>query len=59
MTYPIKGAEGPDIRCPACMDQEMLSNVTVYWISNVEDAKVLQCACDRGHEFEEAVTNAD
>lgn len=44
-----------DIRCPRCMDEQMLSKVTVTWISNVEGGKVLQCACNRGHEFEHEV----
>lgn len=43
------------IRCPACMDEEMLSSVTVYWVSHVPRGRVLQCACTEGHEFEEVV----
>jgi len=44
-----------DIRCPSCMDEEMLSNVTVYWVSHGKGGSVLRCACDRGHEFEEVI----
>lgn len=39
------------IRCPRCMDDEKLSNVIVFWTTQVEGGKVLKCACDRGHEF--------
>jgi len=50
-----------DLRCPRCMDDEMLSQVTVYWVSHGKDGAVLQCCCDRGHEwdeFEEVVEDA-
>ena len=41
-----------DMRCPICMDEEMLSEVTAFWVSHVEGGRVLSCACNRGHEFE-------
>ncbi len=50
--------ETEDIRCPTCMDEETLSDVTVFWVSNVEGGKVLRCFCDRGHEFEHEVIDA-
>ena len=46
-----------DIRCPRCMDDEMLSKVTVFWTSQVEGGKVLKCACTRGHEFTHEVVD--
>lgn len=46
-----------NIRCPTCMDEQMLSQVTVYWVSHVEGGKVLHAACDRGHEFEHGVVD--
>ena len=45
----------PDIRCPRCMDDETLSNVTVFWVTQVEGGKVLHAACNRGHEWDEFV----
>lgn len=48
-----------DIRCPRCMDDEALSNVTVFWVSQVEGGKILKCACTNSHEFEHEVVDAD
>lgn len=47
-----------DIRCPSCMDDEMLSDVTVFWISRSGSNAVLRCCCSQGHEFEETVEDA-
>ncbi len=46
-----------DIRCPQCMDDEMLSEVTVFWVSHVKGGQVLRCACTRGHEFTKEVVD--